>query len=374
MRAGSRKTQHEEEEESAFVSMTDMTVSFLFIIILLLAFFASRYNETDNVPRKELIAERELRLKAEARIQDLERQIELKETRIRELQELVKRLRAEIADQIQEIARLKRELEALKQQLQIQSELRARIRELEELVKRLEAKIEVQTREIAELKKEIEELRRKLEIADPLEAYLASAALIRREILNRLKSQLKIDFPDLKVEVSEQSDALRFQGEGLFAKGKKDLRPDSIKIVTNVAKRLGEILPCYTLGPHTNWKPSCNSAGVVIEALQIEGHTDSDGKPSINIPLSTNRANSTFFAMIENERDLIGFKNLRNQPVLSVAGYGAMRPVASNETDSGKATNRRVDLRIIMYTPSRSEEIEKIRTALKEGRPRGEKN
>ncbi|MET3855354.1 hypothetical protein ABIE40_002443 [Rhizobium sp. OAE497] len=34
MRGGFRTRYREEEEESAFVSMTDMTVSFLFIIIL----------------------------------------------------------------------------------------------------------------------------------------------------------------------------------------------------------------------------------------------------------------------------------------------------------------------------------------------------
>ncbi len=39
MRANaSRKRTHEEEEESVFVSMTDMTVSFLFIVMVLLAF------------------------------------------------------------------------------------------------------------------------------------------------------------------------------------------------------------------------------------------------------------------------------------------------------------------------------------------------
>jgi hypothetical protein len=52
MRAASaRKRRGEEEDESVFVSMTDMTVSFLFIVILLLAFFASRYSNDDVVPR-----------------------------------------------------------------------------------------------------------------------------------------------------------------------------------------------------------------------------------------------------------------------------------------------------------------------------------
>ena len=42
MRGAFRRHQREEEEESAFVSMTDMTVSFLFVVMILLAFFASQ--------------------------------------------------------------------------------------------------------------------------------------------------------------------------------------------------------------------------------------------------------------------------------------------------------------------------------------------
>ena len=52
MRGGTVRRRHDDDEqESAFVSMTDMTVGFLFIVILLLAFFASQYSDTDKVPR-----------------------------------------------------------------------------------------------------------------------------------------------------------------------------------------------------------------------------------------------------------------------------------------------------------------------------------
>lgn len=319
MRASSRRTHQEEEEESAFVSMTDMTVSFLFIVILLLAFFASQYSEKDKVPRSELVAEREFRQAAERTAEDLRQQIEQKDARIRELEETV----------------------------------------------------EAQTQEIAELKAELERLRKNLEVKNPLEAYLADAALERRRILERLREQVKIDFPDLKVEVSEQSDALRFQGDGLFDTNSSELRADRRPIVTSVARRLGELLPCYTLGPSTRWNSTCNPGGVVIEALQIEGHTDSTGNSNSNLTLSTNRANSTFAVMTDSVPGLMDFQNLRGQPVLSVAGYGQMRPVADNASKAGRDTNRRVDLRIIMYTPSRSEEIGRIRKSLEEGSGKG---
>ena len=53
MRGAFRRHQREEEEESAFVSMTDMTVSFLFVVMILLAFFASRFNPKESVPKAQ---------------------------------------------------------------------------------------------------------------------------------------------------------------------------------------------------------------------------------------------------------------------------------------------------------------------------------
>jgi len=69
----------------------------------------------------------------------------------------------------------------------------------------------------------------------------------------------------------------------------------------------------------------------------LEGHTDSDGAEAYNQTLSEKRARSV-------ENYLRG-KNL-NIASLSSAGYGETRPVASNETQEGKAQNRRVEIKI----------------------------
>jgi hypothetical protein len=68
---------------------------------------------------------------------------------------------------------------------------------------------------------------------------------------------------------------------------------------------------------------------------------------------------------------MLGFENLLQQPVLAVAGYGKTRPISTNETDKGRAENRRIDLRFIMYVPKGLEyvphtvdDIEKIRVGL----------
>ncbi len=72
--------------------------------------------------------------------------------------------------------------------------------------------------------------------------------------------------------------------------------------------------------------------------LSIEGHTDSSGSESYNQTLSERRARSVQQYLVN--------KSIM-QARLSVVGYGEMRPVASNETASGKAKNRRVEVQIV---------------------------
>ncbi|MBY5375038.1 OmpA family protein [Rhizobium leguminosarum] len=322
MRGGFRTRYREEEEESAFVSMTDMTVSFLFIVILLLAYFASQYSDKNMVPRPDYERASQERDDARRERDDARRQI-------MRLQMLVSQREATITELREEIDVKQKEIDDLRH-------------------------------EVEQLKEELEKLRK----IDPLETYLALSAVERRRILETLRDQLKVDFPDLEVVISEETDALRFQGDGLFATGSFSIRPDRRAIVESIATRLAQILPCYTVGARSNWRPECNPGNAIIEALQIEGHTDSTGDFTANLALSTNRANSTFSVIVGKSPELVEFLNFRKQPVLSVAGYGQMRPVKDNATKEGRDTNRRVDLRIIMYTPSKSEEIERIKDAL----------
>jgi flagellar motor protein MotB len=332
MRNAVRRWHREEEEESAFVSMTDMTVSFLFVVMILLAFFATKLSDPDTVPRKdyELAIEERNHARTQvdqltARVAELTRQVKLLEARVESLQLDNEKLKAENE-------RLKPENERLRA-------------------------------EIAALKAEIESLRVRLQ--SPLEQYLSQAAIERSRLLKRLREQLRTEFPELMVEISAEGDALRFQGEGLFKTNESILHEKQMQIVAAIAEKLDDLLPCYTLGPRANWEESCNPGGAIIEAVQIEGHTDSDGSDLRNLELSTDRANATFAAMVEARPSLAEHKNFREQPVLSVAGYGRWRPVADNATVEGKRTNRRIDLRIIMYTPAGSQEIDQIRKRLR---------
>jgi len=66
--------------------------------------------------------------------------------------------------------------------------------------------------------------------------------------------------------------------------------------------------------------------------VEISGHTDNVGKTEDNLKLSTNRAQSIVDYLVSKGIDI-------NR--LSFKGYGATQPVADNNTEEGRAKNRR---------------------------------
>jgi len=115
-----------------------------------------------------------------------------------------------------------------------------------------------------------------------------------------------------------------------FQTGKADLLPESLPVLDAV----GDLL--------MRWP-----------ALQIEisGHTDSKGKPAANLKLSQARA------------DAVRTYLLQRFPKLSPAqftakGYGATRPVVPNDTEAGRAVNRRVEF-LVLNRGVLQQEIEK---------------
>ena len=52
-----------------------------------------------------------------------------------------------------------------------------------------------------------------------------------------------------------------------------------------------------------------------------------------------------------------------HSPLMNASAFGDTRPVASNDTDEGKKSNRRIDVRVLMYSP-RSENLDAVRKLL----------
>lgn len=87
-------------------------------------------------------------------------------------------------------------------------------------------------------------------------------------------------------------------------------------------------------------KPTLDKIVAVLKAkpewkLKVEGHTDSTGGEQHNQQLSQKRADAVKTYLVNGGIDAAR---------LTAAGLGASKPVAGNETESGRAQNRRVEL------------------------------
>ena len=120
----------------------------------------------------------------------------------------------------------------------------------------------------------------------------------------------------VKVEKQEGNQKIESQIKILF-----DVDDDSVKpSEATKLEKLADVLSKYP-------------ENIVV----IEGHTDSDGSNAYNQKLSEQRAQS-----IENY--LIN-KNLSISNLSSI-GYGEAQPIVPNDTEDGRALNRRVEIKI----------------------------
>lgn len=158
-----------------------------------------------------------------------------------------------------------------------------------------------------------------------LDERLGGATEERTALIQRLEAQERVKEQFEKVEqmfgreearVFRQGDSVILRLVGLtFDSGKADIRPASFDLLAKVEKAI-DVFP--------------NSE------LIIEGHTDSYGGDDLNQQLSQQRAESVQQYMINAMR----IPEYR----LIATGYGESNPVANNETASGRAQNRRIDI------------------------------
>lgn len=296
MRAARRLRRAEEDEESAFVSMTDLMVSFLFIIMILLAFFATQIAPKDAVSRQnfETVADK-------------------------------------LTDREQKLRALEEENRRLRRQLSAQD-------------------------------------------GNPIERYNFRSAELRGKMLDRIQKRIKAADTSIDVSISRNGDALEFKGDGLFESGSYVPSAPGRRKMEIIAGILREELRCFALGERSTLASACNPAVALIDALQVEGHTDGTGTDVLNMDLSSSRGSSIYAIMVSASPDLLGFRNLKNQPIVSVAGYGKGRPIRDNSTIAGRDANRRIDLRFIMFAPpeeqfvpQRIEDLPRLRQLLAAG-------
>ncbi len=72
-------------------------------------------------------------------------------------------------------------------------------------------------------------------------------------------------------------------------------------------------------------------------SIQIDGHTDDEGSEEVNMKLSEARANTV-------KKYLVSKRISATR--INTTGYGATKPINTNETEEGKSKNRRIEITI----------------------------
>lgn len=173
--------------------------------------------------------------------------------------------------------------------------------------------------------------------------------------LNKNVGELQANLKTTESTLQEKEDALKSQNEQLarastqvrFQQAMDEARktlPQSEALVYQQGKTLVFRLKKmnFKIGTATipeSSKPLLSKINLIImnldaEKVIVQGHSDSIGADDLNQKLSTKRATSVATHL----------SYLRGGYKIEYIGYGESRPIASNESKSGRAINRRVDL------------------------------
>jgi OOP family OmpA-OmpF porin len=175
---------------------------------------------------------------------------------------------------------------------------------MSEKVKTLKSEIEIKNSQIAKLE------------GKTREQQIIQERLAAEKRFNQLFIEVQNLFSPDEAEVYKKGDSLVIRLRAIqFPVGKSVIMPDNYPLISKIQQSIrifGE--PDVT----------------------IEGHTDSTGSKEVNKHLSQQRAESV-------RQYLLANKTLSNDRIVA-AGYGSSKPLASNETEEGRAVNRRIDV------------------------------
>ena len=200
--------------------------------------------------------------------------------------------------------------------------------------------------------------------------YAQSATDHRTQLLGKLKLFLEGD-GTTKVEIDAEQGILRVPEGVLFDSGVADISANSNADLfsAKLASAFANIIRCSVLNENQkvyDTSDICrldNPSRAFIESIFIEGHTDNvpirgglkgNYKLNTNLRLSARRATNTYENMLAKQPVLASFKSPKDEPIFAVSAYGQTRPIDNNSSRIGRANNRRIDIRLLMYIPEDS--------------------
>ncbi|MDO9288089.1 MAG: OmpA family protein [Thermodesulfovibrionales bacterium] len=259
-----------------------------------------------------------------ADIANLKKDVSTLEENLKAKEAEKKNLETELSKLREEDANLKQLLDAKKDELTRNvTDLRAKLSEKEGRIKEIENELKAKDMQISELKTAIAGLsQEKSKALEEKEKAIEELKKTYTSLVTELNEEIKKG----EIAVTQLRDKLSLSmvDKILFDSGSADVKKDGKKVLDRVAGILKK---------------------VADKQIRIEGHTD-------NVPIGSRIAKK--FATnweLSNARATNVVRYLQEKGIdpklLSPAGYAEYRPVEANETEEGKAKNRRIGIVLI---------------------------
>jgi OOP family OmpA-OmpF porin len=155
------------------------------------------------------------------------------------------------------------------------------------------------------------------EVARVLAARLGADTTLDLDITYEAALDPTADLPSPEVCV-ERLNAIVVEQKLTFAPGSADLDAGAAEVIGKLAEVMRD----------------CAEA-----RIEIGGHTDSQGRESMNLALSQSRAEAVLTA-------LMARRVLTTN--MTARGYGPSQPIADNRTEEGREANRRIEFRVLV--------------------------
>ena len=284
--AGSYKRSESGGEQGFWPSYADMmsAVALILFFLMLLSYIQNLVTGNDLQNTQELLAQ-------------TKEQVLLAEDQLAGLTDELKKKQDQLEDYAVQIVQQKEEMEAQ-----------------DKLIGQQEAYLSAANDELTRMRNQMQTI-----------------AVLRLSILEQIRESIVEVMGDAsKVSIGDNGNII-LSDSVLFDLGSSEIKEDSAGV-------LGELIDVFYqfLSDEENAR--------YVDSIVISGHTDITGTAESNRVLSTDRANSVLNYLLLGKN---GKLNMYSS-YFCAAGYGATRPVASNETEEGKAANRRIEISMIL--------------------------
>ncbi|MTI48919.1 OmpA family protein [Sporosalibacterium faouarense] len=305
MKARKRRFQKNGEAQNFWPSFTDMisTIALILFFLMILAYVQNMVTGSNLDYAKQQLEDTQDHL----------------DNTLGQLQDTQQRLE----ESNSEISRAEKNLQLLEDKI---DKVRAEVERGEDALKLSEQKIEDQKEIIAESNQELGRLRSKLE----------GIALLRLDVLTKVKDSIEEELSKNRdndqdlVYIADNGNIIIDEGL-VFDFNSAEIKNEGRDLLDELAVAFENVLDESDVREN-------------IDAISIQGHADSNGTAEHNRELSSLRSVSVVDYLLNANSQLED----KYASYFVASGYSEFRPIASNNTEEGRAKNRRIEISVIL--------------------------